>query len=133
MATRGETEVDTDAPSDPSSMGVYFAPKEFRYNRVGSELTENEHYVSVLGVGSKFLYVLPGFDVLAIEIRHIQIRSSRLGDKDNIYDLFIKNDALLSTKSPFELLLKEVTVIKVNYILNNMLCFSCVHRRTNLN
>jgi len=111
-------EVDVDAPSDPNSMGVYFAPKGFRYNTVGSNLTENDHFVTVVWVGSKFLYVLPGFDVLAVELRHIQIKgTSRVGDEESIYDLFIKNDSSLSRPCLCELLLKEVTVVKVSLIV----------------
>jgi len=104
-------EVDTDAPSDPNSMGVYFAPKAFRYSRVGSDLTDNDHYVTVVGVGSKFLYVLPGFDALAVELRHIQIKgTSKIGNEQGTYDIFIKNDLSLSRVYSCELLLKEVTV-----------------------
>jgi len=47
-------EVDTD---DPNIMGVYFAPKAFRYSRVGSDLTDNDHYVTDVGVGSVSLCV----------------------------------------------------------------------------
>lgn len=64
-----EIAVDPYGLSDPNSTGVYFAPKEFRYSSTGSQLTENDHCVSVLAVGEKFLYILPGFDVLSIELR----------------------------------------------------------------
>ena len=70
-----ETTVDLKSPSDPNSMGVYFAPKLFRYSSVSSMLTENDHYVIVVAVGAKFLYVIPEFDVLAVKMRHIQTKN----------------------------------------------------------
>ena len=74
---------DPNTPSDPNSMGMYFAPKEFRYSTTGSLLTESNPCVSVVAAGDKFLYVLPGFDVLAIELRHIQIKGSQgMGSPD---------------------------------------------------
>lgn len=107
-------ETDPDAPSDGSSMGVYFAPKSFRYSSVGDELTKNDHCISVVAVGSKFLYVLPGFDVLAVEMRHIQTKGSgTIGKEEDTYDLFIKNDASLSRTYPCEMLIKDLTIIKV--------------------
>ena len=105
---------DPDAPSDDSSMGVYFAPKSFRYSSIGEELTKNDHCLSVVAVGSKFLYVLPGFDVLAVEMRHIQTKGSgRIGKEEDTYDLFIKNDASLSRTYPCEMLIKDLSIIKV--------------------
>ena len=72
-------------------MGVYFAPKSFQYSIVASTLTENDHYVTVVAVGTKFLYVIPGFDVLAVEMRHIQTkRTSFIGSQEDTDDLFIK-------------------------------------------
>ena len=110
-----ETTVDSDSPSDPNSMGVSFAPKSFQYSSVASTLTENNHYVTVAAVGAKFLYVIPGFDVLATEMRHIQTKgTSFIGSQEDTYDLFIKNDHSLSRAYPCLMLLQDFTVIKVN-------------------
>ena len=108
---------DPNGPSDPNSMGVYFAPKQFRYNTAGSLLTENHHCVSVVAAGDKFLYVLPGFNVLAVEFRHLQIKG--MGSVSDVFDIIVKNDASLSRSHPCEMLLEEATIIKVSNILHS--------------
>ena len=113
-------------PSDPNSTGVYFAPKEFRYSSTGSELAENDHCVSVLAVGEKILYVLPGFDVLSIELRHILIKGTpRIGRPEETYDLFVRNDFDLSRSYPCEMILKEVTIVKVNNFIGYIVINRC--------
>jgi len=118
------TSVDPNAPSDPNSTGVYFAPKQFRYNNAGSQLSENDHCVSVLGVGEKFVYVLPGFDVLSVELRHTLIKgTTKIGIPEGTYDVFVRNDFDLSKSYPCEMVLKEVTIVKV--LCNK--CFTDIH------
>ena len=118
--TRGTEDKDHDSqgPSDPDSMGVYLSPKSARYNKVGVDLCE-DHIVCVVAVGLKFLYVIPGFDVLAVELRHIQVKGSlKIGDPEETFDLFIKNDYSLKRTYPCEMIMNDVTVIKVSlYIL----------------
>jgi len=85
---------------------------------VGSQLTENDHIVSVLAIGEKLVYVLPGFDVLSVELRRVWIKSTtRIGKPEENYDLFVRNDFNLSRNYPCEMILKEVTVIKVYVLL----------------
>jgi len=70
-------------------------------------------------VWDQSFFVLPGFDVLAVELRHIRIKgTSKIGNEQGTYDIFIKNDLSLSRMYPCELLLKEVTVVKVNINLS---------------
>lgn len=70
--------------------------------------------------------VLPGFDVLAVELRHIQVKgTSKIREEEGTYDLFIKNDLSLSRTCPSELLLKEVTVVKVNLLVSLILSQCC--------
>jgi len=108
------TSVDPYGPSDPNSTGVYFAPKRFRYSEAGIQLSENDHCVSVLSVGEKFVFVLPGFDVLSVELRHIWIKgTAKIGRPEETYDLFVRNDFDLSRRYPCEMILKEVTIVKV--------------------
>ena len=45
----------------------------------------------MLSVGAKFLYVIPGFDVLGVELWHIQVKGfSKIGNPDGVFDIFIK-------------------------------------------
>ena len=54
-------------PSDPDSMGVYLSPKSAWYTKIGINLSEDV-IVCIAAVGLKLLYILPGFDVLAVKL-----------------------------------------------------------------
>lgn len=104
---------DARGPSDPDSMGVYFAPKEFRYTTTARDVIEGDDTVCVLSAGIKFLYVLPGFDVLAIELRHLKMKGFLNANTEDVYDVFIKNDASLCRSYPTIMIIRDLTVIKV--------------------
>ena len=104
---------DSKGPSDPDSMGVYLSQKSIRYSKVGVNLSEDNR-LCVVAVGVKLLYVLPGFDALGIELRHIQVKgSSKIGRPEDTFDLFARNDFSFSRSYPCKMVPKEVTVIKV--------------------
>ena len=104
---------DPRGPSDPDSMGVYFAPLEMRYTTAASDAIEGDDRICVLSVGIKFLYVLPGFDVLAIELHHLKVKGFPKGSAEDIYDVFIKNDATLFRSYPAVMMIQDLTVIIV--------------------
>ena len=102
---------DSQGPSDPNSTGAYLSQKSARYSDVGVDLIE-DHDICVMAVGGKLLYVLPGFDVLAVELCHVQVKGSlKTGKPKDTFDLFVRNDFSMSRTYPGELSLKEVTVI----------------------
>jgi len=104
---------DSQGPSDPNSTGVYLSHKSARYTDVGVKLSE-DHDLCVVAIGNKLLYTLPGFDVLAVELRHIQVKgTSKMGKEEDTFDLFVRNDFALTRTYPCEMSLKEVTVVKV--------------------
>ena len=75
-------------------------------------------------VGAKFLYVIPGFDVLGVELRHIQVKGfCKMGNPEDVFDMFIKNDILLSRVYP-HVVLRDVTIIKVGLAQSNHLYFT---------
>ena len=45
---------DARGPSDPDSMGVYFAPKEFQYTTAARDVTEGNDITCVLSAGTIF-------------------------------------------------------------------------------
>ena len=104
---------DARGPSDPDSMGIYFALKEFRYTTAARDVTEGNDITCVLSVGMNFLYVLPGFDVLAIELRHLKVKGFPKDNTENVYDVFIKTDASLCRSYPTGMIIKDLTIIKV--------------------
>ena len=116
MATGGEParEPDPRAPWDQSSMGVYFTVASQRYSTFAQELIPDES-IGILSAGEKFLYVLPGFDILGIELRHIKVKGFGLiGAEEENFDLFIKNDASLCRSYPAAIVVKDITVVKVS-------------------
>ena len=81
----------------------------------------------IISVGSKLLYVPPGFNVLAVEL-HIQIKGTLKIGKDGTYNLLIRNDSSFSKTCLCELPLKEV--VKVRLIVPSLyfiLNLYCVH------
>ena len=94
-------ESDPNRPSDPSCDSVYLASKSGRYTDTSIKLTEDDEFICVLYVGAKFLYVIPSFDVLGVELRHIQVKGfSKIGNPEDVFDMFIKNDISLSRIYP---------------------------------
>ena len=111
---------DPNRPLDPSCDSVYLTSKSGRYTDASIKLTEDDEFVCVLSVGAKFLYVIPGFDVLGIELRHIQVKGfCKIGNPEDVFDMFIKNDILLSRVYPSHMVLRDVTIIKVRIAQSN--------------
>ena len=106
--------LDSNRPSDPNCDSVYLTPKSGRYTDGSIKLTEDDEFICVLSVGAKFLYVIPGFDVLGVELRHIQVKGfSKIGNPESVFDMFIKNDMSLCRLYPAHMVLRDVTIIKV--------------------
>ena len=53
---------DSNRPSDPNCGNVYLTLDD------SIKLTKNNEFICVLSVGAKCLYVIPGFDVLEMEL-----------------------------------------------------------------
>ena len=98
-------------------MGVYLTNPSFRYSKIAEELICHDA-VCILLPGTKFLYVLPGFDVLEVELCHIKVKGfGKIGNDEDIFDLFIKNDNSLSRSYPTALIIKDVTIVTVFKII----------------
>ena len=55
---------------------------------IASNLQKNSLFV--LSVGAKFLYVIPGFDTLRVDLQHNQMkRFSKIGNLENMFDIQI--------------------------------------------
>jgi len=117
MAAGGDPYNDPHGPWDQNSNGVYFTIPSQRYSSVAQELIPDEP-IGILSAGEKFLYVLPGFDVLGIELRHIRVKGFGLvGSEEENFDLFIKNDISLCRSYPAAIVVKDITVVKASNIL----------------
>lgn len=96
-----------------SEFVVHYVPKEFRPTMDSSDSNKDDT-VWVTSIGDTFTYVIPSFDVLAVELRQIKISGyNRRDGKERILDLFIRNDASLCRTYPAVMIIKDVTIIKV--------------------
>ena len=106
---------DACAPWDPSSMGVFLTLPSFRYSNVVKELTDYQETTCILSAGKRFLYVLPGFDVLGIELCHIIVKGfGKIGNEEDTFDMFIRNDISLLRSYPTAVIIKDLVVVKVS-------------------
>ena len=71
---------------------VYFAPKSSRpwYDPATDE--EPNDCVCALSPGPPFRYVIPGFDVLAVEMHQMRIKGYTTAGEERTYDIFVRND-----------------------------------------
>ena len=91
-------------------------------------LTEDKELVHVLSTGAKFLYAIHDFDVLAVELQHIQVKGfTKFGDLEEVFDLFIRNDVSLCRTYPLFMIIKDVTIIKVWVLPHPRLQTECHH------
>ena len=73
-----------------------------------------EDVFDVVSVGQPFRYVIPSFDVLAMEVRKIKIVGQhRLSFEEKCYDLFIRNNSSLIRPYPARLTVTNLVVIEV--------------------
>ena len=120
-------EPDPDHPSDPNSDSIYLTCKSGRYTDASIRLTEDDEFVCVVSIGAKFLYVIPGFDVLGVELRHIQVKGfSKIGKPEDVFDMFIKNDLSLSRSYPSHMVLRDVKVpvAQYNHLYTIIFCYT---------
>ena len=92
---------------------VHFVPKEFQLDGFSDE--DDEAWV--MSIGDPFMYVIPSFDVLAVELRQIQIKGYEREDgKETHLDLFIRNDTSICKTYHSLIRIKDVTVVQVYHI-----------------
>ena len=86
----------------PERYGVYYTLPSVRYSNI-----------------AMLLFLLPGFDVLGIELCHVKVKGfafGKIGNEDT-FDLFIKNDLSLYRSYPAALVIKDHTIVKVIFII----------------
>lgn len=87
----------------------------FTYSNVAKELTEDQEITSILSAGKRFLYVLPGFDVFGIELRHIKVKGfGKIGNEEDTFDMFIRNDISLLRSYLTAVIIKDLVVVKLS-------------------
>ena len=91
---------------------AYFASKSSRPHYDPST-DEPDDCVCVLSVGMPFRYVIPSFDVIAIEMRQLRMKGYTPEGEERNYDIFIRNDPSLCRQYPVWMVIKDGTVIEV--------------------
>ena len=102
--------------ADSEDLAVHFVPKEFR---PGDGSNDEDDEVWVNSIGDPFMYVIPSFDVLAVELRQIPISGySKINGEEKHMDLFIRNDDSLCRAYPSLMVIKDFTIIEVSMYIN---------------
>ena len=98
-----------------SLTSVSVAPLRTRPSYVQGMEDDPEDCFDVVSIGPPFSYVIPSFEVLAVELRQMKI----LGQLDGVekhHDLFIRNEASLCRSYPARMTVKDVVVIEVRSV-----------------
>ena len=72
--------------------------------------------MSVLSLTPPFFYVIPNFDVLQVELRHMRVKGYDSNGEEQVYDLFIRNDPSLCRPYPVCIVIKDGTLVKVSQL-----------------
>ena len=96
---------------------AYFTPKTSRPQYDPYADNEPHDCVCVLSVGEPFRYVIPSFDVIAIEMRQLKVKGYTAEGEERNYDLFIRNDPSLCRPYHVWMVIKDGTVIEVRTIM----------------
>ena len=75
---------------------------------------END-YMYVLSVSPKFEYVIPGFDVLAVDLRCMRVQGYNDTGELMVLDTFVRDDPSLDRIYPAGMEVTDATCIDVSY------------------
>ena len=103
-----------DSKSGPPAFEIHYVLREFRPEMDSPGYNDEDDMVWVTSLGDPFMYVIPSFDIIALELRRMKIRGyGRSGGKERSLGLFVRNDASLCQMYPSMMVIKDVTIIKV--------------------
>jgi len=99
---------------DRNEIVVHYVPKHLRPLPDDPTCGEKDDVVTVTFLGESFLYAIPSFDVLGVELRPAEIKGIiKSSGITKCYDLFIRDHPSLVREYPSTMTIKDVTVIKV--------------------
>ena len=105
------------AVSSSSTACVAYAPRNTRmlYDKAADK--QPYDMVQVLSLGSPFLYNIPSFDLLSVEMRQVRINGYTAEDKQVQYDIFVCNHSAsdLDRVYPWWMTIKDATIIEVKH------------------
>ncbi len=76
-------------------------------------------YFYILSVGPKFEYVIPGFDVLAVDLRVMRIQGHGEDDQLIVCDVFVRDDPSLDRSYPAGMEVTDATCIQVKPLVDS--------------
>ncbi len=83
-------------------------------------LDEAEDYkvgeITIITIGRPFRYMIPHFEVLQVELRHIVIEGETEDGDPVRHDCFIRNDASLCRAYPSSMAVRDAIVIPVSFL-----------------
>lgn len=78
------------------------------------EDTGKNDCLCILSVGSRFLYVIPGFDVLAVSLRVMRVQGYDAEGKLRVCDVFVRDDPSLDRIYPAAMEVTDQTCVDVS-------------------
>ena len=103
--------------SSSTLSAVSAAPLQSRPSYVRGMEDDPEDIFDVVNVGPVFKYVIPSFNVLALDLRRMKIVGKhRISGDEKRYDLFIRNDSSLLRSYPARMTVKDLVVIGVTVV-----------------
>ena len=91
----------------------------------------------IVSVGPKFLYVIPSFDVLAVDLQVMRVQGYDHEGKLLVCDVFIRDDLSLKRVYPAAMTITDQTCIEVSYQvyfnqqINDYLCVNRLKKPAN--
>ena len=90
---------------------VYFAPKSLRPFHDPAMDEEPDDCICVVSLGAPFRYVIPGFVVLAVELRQMRVKGYDAMGEERTYNVFVRNNLSLNWSYPVWMEIKDAAVI----------------------
>jgi hypothetical protein len=106
------------AVSNSPALCVSWAPTQSRPSYDPSGESQVNDCFCVVSLGAPFKYVIPSFDVLEVEIRHMRVKGYNKDGEEESYDFFIRNDPSLCRVYPVWMEVTDMTLIQVCPLLS---------------
>ena len=103
----------------------YSACVSFNPRETHSASDEND-CVCVLSIGTPFLYIIPSFPVLQVELRHARVKGYNTVGEELHKDIFIRNDPSLCRAYPIWMEIVDAIMIKVRKKLIPIVKINCL-------
>ena len=90
---------------------VWLAPLT---SRLTKDMPDHKDYFYVLSVGAPFEYVIPGFDLLAVDLREMRVQGYDDEGQLRVLDVFARADPSLNRVYPAQMEVTDQSCVEVS-------------------